>query len=79
MEKMESIVGGVGIGGTDAVVTSMRRNPRESVRNWGLEKLLVAGRKVGKEDGARRCMKNKMDSRSRKNSEERFGLDRREK
>jgi hypothetical protein len=37
MEKMESIVGGVGIGGTDAVVTSMRRNPRESVRKQGLE------------------------------------------
>jgi hypothetical protein len=37
MEKMESIVGGVGIGGTDAVVTSVRWNPRESVRNEGLE------------------------------------------
>jgi hypothetical protein len=37
MEKMESIVGGVGIGGIDAVVTSVRWNPRESVRNEGLE------------------------------------------
>jgi hypothetical protein len=52
MEKMESIVGGVGIGGTDAVVTSMRRKPRESVRNKGLG--VVAGdREEGRERG--RC------------------------
>jgi len=57
MEKMESIVGGVGIGETDAVVTSVRWNPRESEKLGVGE--VAGGREEGRGRGRREALHEK--------------------